>query len=175
MHTQMLFSRFCTLLCALVTVTTAYTIYFFLIHHCTNSLSSLHIFVHHCTFCASLHTKTSPERPLSLCPDDDVRLYSSGRPTDPIMSFHQNCIVFIHFYSAVQSMNLSGAHPTTATDAVSVVYTPKRLRQLQVKDLPTVPTWRLERDSNPRSKGMDYTYESPHPIVLTEKWIIIIF
>src|SRR6218665_3785591 len=59
-HTHMLFSRFYTLLCALVTVHTAYTIYFFLIHHCTNSLSSLHIFVHHCTFCASLHTKTSP-------------------------------------------------------------------------------------------------------------------
>ena len=49
------FSRFCTLLCALVTVNTEYTIYFFLIHHCTNSLSSLYIFVitahflHHCT------------------------------------------------------------------------------------------------------------------------------
>jgi len=27
-----------------------------------NSLSSLHIFVHHCTFCASLHVKTSPDR-----------------------------------------------------------------------------------------------------------------
>src|SRR6218665_3961691 len=61
MHTHMLFSRVCTLLCALVTVDTAYTIYFVLIHHCTNSLSSLHIFVHHCTFCASLHTKTSPD------------------------------------------------------------------------------------------------------------------
>src|SRR6218665_1895779 len=59
MHTHVLFSRFCTLLCALVTVDTAYTISFVLIHHCTNSLSSLHIFVHHCTFCASLHTKTS--------------------------------------------------------------------------------------------------------------------
>src|SRR6218665_3703394 len=42
-------------------VNAAYTIYFFLNHHCTNSLSSLHIFVHHCTFCASLHTKTSLE------------------------------------------------------------------------------------------------------------------
>src|SRR6218665_151051 len=41
-------------------VNAAYTIYLFLNHHCTNSLSSLHIFVHHCTFCASLHTKTSP-------------------------------------------------------------------------------------------------------------------
>src|SRR6218665_2289646 len=54
------FSHFYALLCALVTINTPYTIYFFLIHHCTNSLSSLHIFVHHCTFCASLHTKTSP-------------------------------------------------------------------------------------------------------------------
>jgi len=27
---------------------------------CTNNLSSLHISSHHCTFCASLHVKTSP-------------------------------------------------------------------------------------------------------------------
>src|SRR6218665_306170 len=52
------FSRFYTLLCALETVNTTYAIYFLLIHHCTNSFSSLHIFVHDCTFCASLHTKT---------------------------------------------------------------------------------------------------------------------
>ena len=34
----------------------------FIIHHCKSSHSSLHIFVHHCTFCASLHVKTSPLR-----------------------------------------------------------------------------------------------------------------
>src|SRR6218665_1144940 len=63
MHTPTCcFTRFYTLLYALVTINTLETIYFFLIHHCTNSLSSLHIFVHHCTFCASLHTKTSPDR-----------------------------------------------------------------------------------------------------------------
>src|SRR6218665_2316241 len=28
--------------------------------HCTNSLSSLYISIHHYTFCASLHVKTSP-------------------------------------------------------------------------------------------------------------------
>jgi len=62
------FSRFYALLCALVTVYTTYAIYFFLIHHCTNSLSSLHIFLHHCTFCALLHTKTSPVAgDVSLC------------------------------------------------------------------------------------------------------------
>jgi len=35
-------------------------LYLFVIHHCKNRLSSLHIFVHHCTFCASVHVKTSP-------------------------------------------------------------------------------------------------------------------
>src|SRR6218665_899905 len=49
-HAVFNFSRFCTLLCAPVTVNTANIIYFFLIRHCTNSHSSLHIFVHHCTF-----------------------------------------------------------------------------------------------------------------------------
>ena len=34
--------------------------YFFLFHPCTNRLSSLHIFVHHCTFCAPLHVRASP-------------------------------------------------------------------------------------------------------------------
>src|SRR6218665_1985786 len=59
-HPHAVFAFIYTLLCALETAHTAYTIYFVLIHHCTNSLSPLHIFVHHCTFCASLHTKTSP-------------------------------------------------------------------------------------------------------------------
>src|SRR6218665_902643 len=31
-------------------------------YYCTNSLSSLHISNYHCTFCASLHVKTSPGR-----------------------------------------------------------------------------------------------------------------
>src|SRR6218665_984618 len=59
-HTHTIFT-FLHLASALVTINTANAIYLFLIHHCTNILSSLHIFVHHCTFCASLHTKTSPE------------------------------------------------------------------------------------------------------------------
>jgi len=32
-------------------------------------------------------------------------------------------------------------------------FTPKHHRQLWVKDLPKVPTWGLERDSNPRLSG----------------------
>src|SRR6218665_2707241 len=31
-----------------------------LFYYCTNSVSSLHILSHHCTFCASLHVKASP-------------------------------------------------------------------------------------------------------------------
>ena len=46
-------------------------------------------------------------------------------------------------------MCLSEVLPTTAIDTVSGVYTPKRYRQLQVKDLPKVSTWRLARDLNP--------------------------
>src|SRR6218665_675031 len=36
-------------------------------------------------------------------------------------------------------------------------FTPKRHRQLRVKDLPKVPTWRLERDSNPQPFGRKVT------------------
>src|SRR6218665_3002567 len=83
MHTHMLFSRSYTLLCALETGHTPYTIYFALIHHCTNSLSSLHIFVHHCTFCASLHTKTSPgtscfKRVMSISCRRHVNIHKGG-------------------------------------------------------------------------------------------------
>ena len=63
-----------------------------------------------------------------------------------------DCIAFIHFYSASHSMSLSVALPTTAIDTVSefIRRRVQRYKQLQVKDLPKVPTWRLERDSNPR-------------------------
>jgi len=37
--------------------------------------------------------------------------------------------------------------------------TPKRRRQLRVKDLPKVPTWWLERDSNPRPFGRKASYQ----------------
>ena len=44
----------------------------------------------------------------------------------------------------------------SATDTARILcrsFTPKRHRQLRVKDFPKVPTWRLERDSNPRLSG----------------------
>src|SRR6218665_3037073 len=68
----MLFLRFYTLLCALVTIYTTYDIYFFLIHQCTNSLSSLHIsfitahLLHHCTLKQALHEVTRATAAASL-------------------------------------------------------------------------------------------------------------
>ena len=54
-----------------------------------------------------------------------------------------------HFYSTSSNPLLLRDAP----DAARMLYrsfTPKRHRQLQVKNLPKVPTWRLERDSNLR-------------------------
>ena len=66
---------------------------------------------------------------------------------------------FIHsgyFYSASSSALLHrGASDTARILCRSV--TPKRHRQLRVKDLPKVPTWLLERDSNPRPSGRKAT------------------
>ena len=59
-----------------------------------------------------------------------------------------------HFYSAPSSplgLLLRGA-PDYSTDTV-LEFDAEAHRQLQVKDLPKVPTWRLERESNPRPSG----------------------
>src|SRR6218665_318248 len=54
-----------------------------------------------------------------------------------------------HFYSARSSPLLLRGTPDYSTDTVSEFHAEAH-RQLQVKDLPKVPTWRLERESNPR-------------------------
>ena len=62
--------------------------------------------------------------------------------------------VFIHsghFYSAAQVHYYSETLPTQNGYCAGV--SRKGHRQLRVKDLPKVPTWRLERDSNPRPFG----------------------
>jgi len=53
-----------------------------------------------------------------------------------------------YFYSAPSSPLLLRGVPDTA-QILCRSFLPKRLRQLRVKDLPKVPAWRLERDSNP--------------------------
>src|SRR6218665_586546 len=59
---------------------------------------------------------------------------------------------FGHFYSAPSSPLLLRGAPDYSTDAVSEFHAEAH-RQLQVKDLPKVLTWRLERESNPRPSG----------------------
>src|SRR6218665_2301524 len=56
-----------------------------------------------------------------------------------------------HFYSAPSSPLLLRGAPDYSTDTVSEFHAEAH-RQLQVK-LPKVPTWRLERESNPRPSG----------------------
>ena len=96
------FSRFYALLCALVTINTPYAIYSFLIHHCTNSLSSLHIFVHHCTFCASLHTKTSPGNYTTCI----WSMNTFSRTIPPTWLYLHNC------YMRAQKHNITDTHCT---------------------------------------------------------------
>ena len=57
-----------------------------------------------------------------------------------------------HFYSAPSSPLLLRGAPDYSTDTASEFHAEAN-RQLQVKDLPKVPTWRLERESNPRPSG----------------------
>src|SRR6218665_685535 len=74
------------------------------------------------------------------------------------------CIrLFIHSFIHAISIAPLQVHYTTQvhytiyyTDTTRMLcrsFTPKRHRQLRVKDLLKVPTWRLERDWNPRPFG----------------------
>ena len=66
--------------------------------------------------------------------------------------WHRTTLIIHYSVRSVQA----GSSPLllrSAPDTARILcrsFTPKRHRQLQVKDLPKVPTWRLERDSNPR-------------------------
>src|SRR6218665_265345 len=57
-----------------------------------------------------------------------------------------------HFYSTSSSPLLLRSAPYTA-QILCQSFTPKHHRHLQVKDLPKVPMWWLERDSNLRPSG----------------------
>src|SRR6218665_2269692 len=63
-----------------------------------------------------------------------------------------------NFYSASSSpLLLRGARDTARILCRNL--TPKRQRQLPVKDLPKVPTWRRERDSTLQTKDDESTNE----------------
>ena len=57
-----------------------------------------------------------------------------------------------HFYSAPSSPLLLRGAPDYSMDTVPEFHAEAH-RQLQVKDFPKVPMWRLERESNPRPSG----------------------
>ena len=74
-------------------------------------------------------------------------------------------IHFVHFYSSPSSPLLLRDAPDYCTDAVSEFH-PEAHRQLLVKDLLKVPTWRLERESEPttlRLKVIVSTKAPPRP------------
>jgi len=82
--------------------------------------------------------------------------------------------LFIHlcyFYDSASSspLLLRGA-PNTAR-ILCRSFTPKRQRQLRVKDLPKVPTWQLDRESNlrpfgPKAPNLPMNHHAPPPIAL---------
>src|SRR6218665_2702831 len=57
-----------------------------------------------------------------------------------------------HFYSAPSSPLLLRGTPDYSTDTVSEFHAEAH-RQMQVKNLPKVPTWWLDWESNPRPSG----------------------
>src|SRR6218665_2514814 len=80
----------------------------------------------------------------------------------------------LYFYSTSSSPLLLRGTPDTAR-ILCRSFTLKHHRQLQVKDLPKVPTWWLERDSNPQPFGQNGTnlpmnHHIPH--VVTHMWPI---
>ena len=84
--------------------------------------------------------------------------WHDGRTTEKDDSFIQSG----YFYSAYSSPLLLRSTPDTAR-LLCRKFTPKRHRQLRVKDLPMVPMWRLDLDSNLRTKGVGSTNERPCP------------
>src|SRR6218665_1842510 len=83
------------------------------------------------------------------------RAQCAGAPSSRKTETHPGIHTFIHsghFYSAPSSPLLLRGAPDYGKATVSEFHAEAH-RQLQVKDLPKVPTWRLERESNPRPSG----------------------
>src|SRR6218665_2174081 len=71
-----------------------------------------------------------------------------------------HCSLAVTVYSFIPAISIaplqvlyySEGAPDYSTDT-ALEFHAEAHRQLQVKDLPKVPTWRLERESNPRPSG----------------------
>src|SRR6218665_1743144 len=80
-------------------------------------------------------------------------------------SIIHSCIHSGYFYSASSSPLLL----SSALDTARILcrgFTPKRHRQLRVQDLPKVPMWRLEWDTNLQLKVIDSTNAPPRPTMI---------
>src|SRR6218665_3016420 len=83
-------------------------------HYCTNSLSSLHISSHHCTFCASLHVKTSPDR--RKCSSHPFHLHATR--TRVLKILHGHLFVSVQ-YSISRTRPIEKRQPRRYTDIFS--------------------------------------------------------
>src|SRR6218665_2416195 len=83
--------------------------------------------------------------------------------------------IFIHSFTPLQVHYYSRSAPDKAR-ILCRSFTPKRHRQLQVKDLPKVPMWRLEWDSNPPrpSSRMASTLPMRHHHDIDVVWCIVL-
>src|SRR6218665_476740 len=76
------------------------------------------------------------------------------RPFPSSKTYYTLELISVFIHSFIQAISI--APPLLlrgAPDTARILYgsfTPKRHRELRVKNLPKVPTWRPERDSNPR-------------------------
>ena len=98
--------------------------------------------------------------------DTNLRYVSTVHAITPINAMRQPLIHSFNSYSASSIPLLLRSAPKI-TLILCGNFTPKRHRQLRVKDLPKVPTWRLEWDSNPRPSGygIDSTNAPPRPTI----------
>ena len=89
---------------------------------------------------------------ITIHASDYTNFGSNNKWNEVDFSWFHSFIHSDHFYSASLSPLLLRSAPDTAR-ILCRSFTSKRHRQLQVKDLPKVPTYRLERESNPRPSG----------------------
>src|SRR6218665_2033151 len=95
---------------------------------------------------------------MSLCPPYDLRPW--------IHSFIHSFIHSGHFYSAPSSPLLLRGAPDYSTNTVSEFHAEAH-RQLQVKDLPKVPTWRIVEPTTLRLRVIASTNAPPCPFIFS--------
>src|SRR6218665_4150379 len=85
-----------------------------------------------------------------------------------------------HFYSASSSPELLRSALNTARILLCRSFTPKRHRQLRVKNLPKVLMWRLGRDLIPRTfiektSNLPMRHYAPHNVCANACMTVVVF